>query len=574
MKYLLYLWRSIIRRPQRHFTLYSILTCAFLLPLVISICRDSSDYGWEQFLLDSSKGEAFHITNATQEDVQYFEDIPGLSQPSYADGTIYLHYLSEDEWKNNQNEAYYSDEIFKRMSLSNNERLAARAFDYYYAHGISTDPADVFQHRLLFMLNLFIILVSVFVTRSAYKNHLNRFLPEIGTLISCGADQRQVRNIFIVEYLVVFSLASISSILISAGIMKWLFIFLEIKDVTGLAWTIFHIDPVNTALYVLLYFISSAVVLGTVLWRYGRKSAWSLLHNDTLAPKIIRRKQINITPPPAAALSRFWRSRINGALYSCLLITVFVMTIFLFLFNDSVLNMKVTSAEPEYELQISKDVYKFGDDMYWIEGFSTEDVEYVEKIAGVKRVQQRQEHIVDELLGFETEVVSRLDVALDDPDMHSQIKDILQELFFEDEYKIHDRQETVDYMRQDSQGIYLLLAYVFCIIFLFTLIILYIKICDYIEGCRDTMRSLYVIGASRRDLYRSYMRQIFPMAMTSAIISITVGGILLVLEAASVNAPTVINGIIIAVYIGVVALICGAYLYPAHRTLKKILRRL
>ena len=64
MKYLLYLWRSIIRRPKRHLTLYSILTCAFLLPLVISIYRDSSAYGQEQFLLDWTKGATFHITNA------------------------------------------------------------------------------------------------------------------------------------------------------------------------------------------------------------------------------------------------------------------------------------------------------------------------------------------------------------------------------------------------------------------------------------------------------------------------------------------------------------------------------
>lgn len=99
MKYLLYLWRSILRRPRRHLTLYSILTCAFLLPLVISIYRDSSAYGQEQFLLDWSKGATFHIANATQEDVQYFENIPGLSQPTYEDGTIYLRILSEENGK-------------------------------------------------------------------------------------------------------------------------------------------------------------------------------------------------------------------------------------------------------------------------------------------------------------------------------------------------------------------------------------------------------------------------------------------------------------------------------------------
>ena len=570
MKYLLYLWRSMIRRPQRHFTLYSILVCAFLLPLVVSICRDSSEYGQQQYRLEWSKGEAFHIANATWEDMHYFEEIPGLAEPSYAEGTIYLHFLSDDEWKNNGDDPRYSDEIFKRISLTGNERLAAIAFDYYFAHGISTDPASVSEQRVLFVFNLFIVVVSVFVARSAYKSHLNRFSPEIGTLISCGADQRQVRNIFIVEYLVVFSLAVISSILISAGVMKLLFLFLEIRDVTGLAWMIFHINPVNTAVLVLVYFFSSAVVLGAALQQYGRQSTWTLMHNNTMACKANRRKQIDITPPPAAALSRFWRSRTNGSLFSCLLIAISVMTVFIFLFNNFILNIEVSTTEPEYDFQISKEVFQF-------EGFSEEDIEYVKRIEGVEQIQQYWEHIPAEYESLESagsEVVSRLRIVLDDSNMHIQIKDILQEKFSGAEYTITDLQEPVDYMRSVSKGIYLLLAYLFCILFLFILIILYIKICDYIENCHDTMRSLYVMGASKQDLYRSYMRQIFPMALASAIVPVVVGGIPSILMNVSVNFLTMINGIVIAIYIAVAVLICSSYLYPAHRTLKKILRKL
>lgn len=570
MKYLLYLWRSIVRRPQRHFTLYSILTCAFLLPLVISIYRDSSAYGQEQFLLDWTRGATFHIASATEEDVHYFKDIPGLSQPSYAEGIIYLYILSDDEWKNDSYVAQYSGEILERMSLADNKELAVAAFDYYNAHGISTDPADIFGQRVLFAFNFFIILVSVFVAQSAYKSHLRRFSPEVGTLISCGANQCQIRLIFIVEFLIVFFLASLSAILISIGVMKLLFFLMEIKDVSGLAWVIFHINPVNTVLHLLIYFASSVFVLGAALWRYGRKSTWTLLHNETLTPKTVRRKQMDITPPPAAALSRFWRSRTNGSLYNCLLITIPVMTIFLFLFNYLMLDIEFITAAPEYELQIIKDVHQF-------EEISEEDIEYVEGIEGVKQVQQHLEYVMDEYWASGpagSEVVNRLYIKLDDPNMHSQIRDILQERFSGAGYRINDHQEPVDYMQKISRGIYLLMAYLFSILFLFILIILCIKICDYIEGCRDTMRSLYVIGACRRDLYYSYMRQIFPMAMTAAIIPVAVSGILLALVATSVNVTMVINGIMIAVYIAVAALICSAYLYPAHRTLKKILRKL
>ena len=125
-----------------------------------------------------------------------------------------------------------------------------------------------------------------------------------------------------------------------------------------------------------------------------------------------------------------------------------------------------------------------------------------------------------------------------------------------------------------SVGIYFLLAYIFCILSLFVLIILYIKLCDYIEGCSETIRSLYVIGASRQDLYRSYIRQIIPTAVAAAITPIVISEILSVFAASSMNASAVVNGAVITVYIAVAAFILGFYLYPAHRTLKNILRQL
>ena len=41
MTYLLYMKRSFTRSSRRHAVLFAVLTCAFLLPLLISIYRDS-----------------------------------------------------------------------------------------------------------------------------------------------------------------------------------------------------------------------------------------------------------------------------------------------------------------------------------------------------------------------------------------------------------------------------------------------------------------------------------------------------------------------------------------------------
>ena len=90
MTYLCYLKRSFVRNPKRHLSLFIVVTCALILPLLISIYRDSDAYGMEQYLLDTTKGETYHIANATEEDVSYFENIAGLSAPSFQEGTIYL----------------------------------------------------------------------------------------------------------------------------------------------------------------------------------------------------------------------------------------------------------------------------------------------------------------------------------------------------------------------------------------------------------------------------------------------------------------------------------------------------
>lgn len=73
----------------------------------------------------------------------YFEGIRGLSAPVYRDGTIYLHILSDEEWRNSESVTVYENEIRKRMETSGNEALLPTAFSYEYAHGISTDPSHL-----------------------------------------------------------------------------------------------------------------------------------------------------------------------------------------------------------------------------------------------------------------------------------------------------------------------------------------------------------------------------------------------------------------------------------------------
>lgn len=678
MKYLLYLKQSIIRRPRRHITLYIILTCAFMLPLFISIYRDSSAYGREQYLLEKSKGQTFHISNASQEYLRYFENIPGVSAPFYEDNTIYLRILSEDEWKSKEIVNSYGFEISNRISTIDDKSLVVYAFDYDSAHGVSTDPADITGQKALFVFNMFIILLSVFVIQSAYKSHLNHFAPEIGTLTACGANRHQIRIIFVFEFLLMFFLAAMSSTVISICIMRLLFwSFLEVRNVPGLAWLIFHVSPENTALHILVFFITMAVMLGYILWRTSRESTWALIHSSNPATQIkIRDKGLTMLSSPAGTLSRLWRRRTNHTLVNCFFISAPVMVVFLFLFNYLILNISLTTETAEYEINVSKSP------LY--DGFSLEDITYVQNISGVKSVHlERQdiwageymmkasadnsgnfagnvpvsilpieeltfemtidlnkndiivsnvqggpaiqigdrmiiyrsdspggisegegkgEHAGDEIEltvadiwsidsadiwdisiyisnelyeeFINSEPVVVIEIALDSPDMHSQVENDLRRRFSGAEYELMNRQSQIDFVKEKSTGVYLLLTYLFSILFLFVLIILYVKLRDYIENSSSNIRALYIIGASKQDLYRSYMRQAVLAAMIAAIMPVIVCEVLTVLTAVSLNVAAVVNGTVIAVYFGVGGLILCAYLCPIHRTLKNILKKM
>ena len=139
MTYLLYMKRSFTRSPRRHAVLFAVLTCAFLLPLLICIYRDSNAWGTRQYLLTRSAGETWHIGNAAEADVPYFENIPGLSAPVYRDGVIYLRILSDEDWRSPESVRSYELELSRRIEASGSERLLPRMFSYAYAHGISTE---------------------------------------------------------------------------------------------------------------------------------------------------------------------------------------------------------------------------------------------------------------------------------------------------------------------------------------------------------------------------------------------------------------------------------------------------
>ncbi len=100
MTYLLYMMRSFTRSPRRHAVLFAVADLRVSAAAADLHLPGQQCMGHAAISPARSAGETYHIGNATEVDVPYFEGIRGLSAPVYRDGTIYLHILSDEEWRN------------------------------------------------------------------------------------------------------------------------------------------------------------------------------------------------------------------------------------------------------------------------------------------------------------------------------------------------------------------------------------------------------------------------------------------------------------------------------------------
>ena len=666
MTYLCYIKRSFVRNPQRHLSLFIVVTCALILPLLVSIYRDSDAYGMEQYLLDTTKGETYHIANATEEDVAYFENIAGLSVPSFQDGTIYLSILSDEEWKDSETVIYYDSIVQQQVSAAGNESLIIHGYTYENAHGISTDESGFLAlQEVLLVINIFIIVISAFSIQSAYSSHLGQFAPDVGTLVSCGANKRQIVCIFAVEFVVIFGSAALCSVLISVGIMKVLFCtFLELKNVQGLSWLLFHVDAKHITAHLLLFFITLAAVFRITMAKYSRRSTWNMLHwDDNIGSKKRKFKKLYILSTPASSLGRLWKQRTNKTFRACLMVSIPIMTVFLIVFSYITLNVDYLTEAAENELQITaKYPMEFG-------GFSVEDIKAIESISGVEKVSAEYEIAPDKYtifaedpsapplpvrilrysdldsaqmqlsecevavcrnqsmtaygigdtftIGFSDyyvdssnfaptelyvaefaevesaswavdlylsdtlyskiiamEPVNIIQIKLTEPSLSKQVQIALQVDYGGAEYEILNRQESVDAALSASPGIYALMLCIFCILFSLMMVIIYVKLCDYIERSRKTIRSLHILGASKRAIYRSYIKQDMQAAVLAFFVPLLICVPVIKLVAASLSVKWEIGLPVLLVYTITALLIVSAYWLPVHCSLKSTLKHL
>lgn len=540
MSYFLYLKQSFRRRPMWHLNIYVIITCALILPLLFSIYLDSSSYGWSQQLISMAKGETFHIANADEKDVEVLRNIEGLSEPYWEDGTVYVHILDDEQWKNTETMQYFGSLLQKRLQTADNTMLHITAYDYDTAHGISHDAQEAGGQVIIRILSVFIMFISAGIMKSAYENHLRRFQSDMAIVSSCGADNRQINRLYFAEFAVLFFCAAISAVLIAAGTMKLLFHFyLEVKEGQGIAWLIFKIEPVHTILCIAVFGLILSGTLGHVLKEKKEKS-----------------------------LTAIWKQRTNREYRSCIAVAVPVMTIFLFLFGYLSLDIAMMEKPQEYELWIYKQISVYG-------GFTQGELDFLNRLDNVESTGCVQESGKDSFAvnaGTDNLYVDLVKVKLHDAGEHKNTAEKIENYFQKGSISLLDRQEEVERAQVMNKGIYLLLMFLFAILFLFMMLIIYMRLSSYIWDSRKTTRILSLIGATKNMAYASFIRQGLENAMAAVLIPPVVSILLVSVTTASTG-----MGLPFSITLVLTYLICGimtvsTFVLPVYRQLKKQLK--
>ena len=363
----LYLRRSFQRRPMRHFSLFWVLMCSFLLPLVVSVYRDSLIYGSYLFTMDFSQGQAFHISGVQPEDVEVLRGIDGLTEPYYEDRIIYLNFATEEAWERYSSPSSRSEInglIRSRLAQSGRDTGGVEIMNYTYeaVHGIEDDEYMLSLWRRMLILSLGLSLFSGLIIQSAYRNHIAAFSAELMELAALGATKGQVIRMFLAELAVLFPLAAGCAVGISYGVMRTLYRqFFEQTTNANVVWRVFYINPKNTALQIGFYLL---VCLGALTVALLRKSG----------RKPVKAKK------RAATFPRLWVQQTRPPFVQCLFILIPLVTVFVVMFN---LRLRAYS----YSLEAAQSVEM---SVQWINGLTQADIDFIAAQPGVRHMEPIQ----------------------------------------------------------------------------------------------------------------------------------------------------------------------------------------
>lgn len=604
-----------------------ILMCAFLLPLVVSIYRDSLIYGVKLQDYNFHKGQAVHISGAQPEDTAWFQDIDGLTAPYYEDGIIYMTYDSRES------ESRFQD-AYELLTLSgllkSKARQSKQPLEVLF-FGVGHDGLEDSYMRTTLgkmqLINLALLVFSGLIVQAAYCNHLDSFSQELADISAMGATKGQMLRMFLLELVFVFPLSATGAIGISYAVMHLLYEkYLGNMAASAAIWRVFHMDPKSTALQIGFYLL---VCLAAMLFALLKK------------PPRMRIEKLRKTK----SLPRLWMQRTKTPHIQCLAVLVPLITAFVILFNQYL----STYAKTVYSSQNARiTMQSFAE-----KGVSQEKVDSISDIPGVTRVEPTWDfsepfilhtpdqnalmvsvHLSEELPAGGPELekdqfISDLPESLEregayslsrissqghpvsasllqripaGSEEQSEInvyvsKELLQELAEKDGYtklivhtsasrasaveeelqrsfsesaSIFNYQNYVDTTMQQQEGNLWLLSWIFCILMVAAMQIVWVRLSGYVRNCAPMLRIIQQVGASRKQLSQLIPARsgVVPAAVLPLLIAIPWAW----LDAYRNDRPFIVSVPVLGIYLALVILAIVTFWLPVKMTLKKILK--
>lgn len=628
-----YLRRSLRRRPLRHLSLAWILMCAFLLPLVVSIYRDSMIYGYHLQKLNISKGQAIHISGAQPDDVALLRGIDGLTEPYYEDRVIYLNFASEEAWNRYSeigDQVKLSSLIKSRLSQNGRDTSGINVIFYSYqlVKGIEDDPQILSRWRKMQALSLALLLFSGLIVQSAYRNHIAAFAPELEELSALGATKGQITRMFLLELGILFPLAAAGAVGISYGVMRILYKqYLEQTTNSSIIWRVFRMDPKSTAIQIGFYLL---VCLGALGFALLRKPRTRKIRNPGQMP---------------ASLTRLWAQRTRPPFVQCLLILVPLIAAFVVLFN-SYLGSYASFLQEAQSVNISIAAVP--------DAFQQDTIDFVAGLRGVQRVEPVQKfNNLYQLIEpggnvLHGNLYRYQDYAPGEPDLEKDqfVANLPAEFESTEPFKIYSTSNyngqialtlvkrvspecsipgpvdiyisgalmdeleagapitrlniftTIDYassledtLRSSLPVTYLfdnsgsrdvagaalqvghlwLLSWIFCILMIAAVQIIWVQLSSYVRECAPMLRTVYLVGASRRQLNRliPVWRAALPAAILPFLIAVPYTWVRTWLRIRRMD-TFIVSAPLIGIYALIAALAALAFLLPVKCTLKEL----
>lgn len=340
-----YAIKSLQRQTTRYIRIVCILTCAMIIPLVLSILGSSIVYGQREQTRAETKGADYRIDNPPYEVVEIFSQMKEF-EVFLEEDSLYL--VIQDERVRSKNDSINTDVLAYSLLI----KEALETFDMQ--HLTVTNMTGMYQMdhttndfmRQVNFISVIIILVSVLVFQAGYRAHIGNFSQEIESLYAIGFSHRNIAMFFFWTLTAEFILSCMFSIVISYAVMRILFMaYLEVQS-GGYSWMIFDVDWYSV-LFLACTWYAVLLIVFSIQMRQHKKQLTSGKRHITCRKTIVK-----IVGTETVLENVLWTR--NGKLvkYSIVL-SMLVVFLSVFLLNYASINAEAIKEEATADFSIS-----------------------------------------------------------------------------------------------------------------------------------------------------------------------------------------------------------------------------